>query len=96
MVPTHLGGGALEPEDLGEVVPAGAVDGLLKHLYLLHQHQVIVVRRGLGGEGRGGEGRGGEGRGGEGRGGEGRGGEGRGSALVDMQNDTSLSLKTGN
>ena len=87
MVPTHLGGGALEPEDLGEVVSTGAIDGLLKHLYLLHQHQVIVVGGGLGGEGRGGEGRGGEGRGGgrggegrrgEGRGGEGRGGEGRG------------------
>ena len=78
---THLGGGALEPEDLGEVVTTGAVDGLFKHLHLLHQHQVVVVRGRLGGEGRegrGGEGRGGEGRGGEGRGGEGRGGEGRG------------------
>ena len=53
-MPTHLGGGALEPEDLGKVVPTGAVDGLLKYFHLLHEHQVIIVRGGLGGEGGGG------------------------------------------
>ena len=40
---SHLRTGALEPENFGQIVSAGAVDGLFKHLYLLHQSQVVVV-----------------------------------------------------
>lgn len=39
----HLRAGALEPQELGEVVSGRVVDGVLEHLHLLHQGQVVVV-----------------------------------------------------
>lgn len=39
----YLGAGALEPQQLGQVVPRCVVDRVLKHLHLLHQGQVVVV-----------------------------------------------------
>ena len=44
----HLGTGALAPENLGEVVSVSVLESVLKHLHLLHQHQVVVVGRHLG------------------------------------------------
>ena len=40
----YLGAGALQPQQLGQVVPSRVVDGVLEHLNLLHQSQVVVVR----------------------------------------------------
>ena len=33
----YLGAGALQPQQFGQVVPSRVVDGVLKHLDLLHQ-----------------------------------------------------------
>lgn len=41
---SYLGAGALQPQQLGQVIPGGVIDGVLEHLHLLHQRQVIVVR----------------------------------------------------
>lgn len=40
----YLGARAFEPQQLGQVIPRRVVDCVLKHLDLLHQGQVIVVR----------------------------------------------------
>lgn len=40
----YLGAGTFQPQQLGQVVPGRVVDGVLKHLDLLHQGQVVVVR----------------------------------------------------
>lgn len=39
----YLGAGAFQPQQLGQVVARRVIDGVLKHLYFLHQSQVIVV-----------------------------------------------------
>lgn len=39
----YLRAGALEPQEFGEVVTGRVVDGVLEHLHLLHQGQVVVV-----------------------------------------------------
>lgn len=39
----YLRAGALQPQQLGQVVSSRVVDGVLKHLHLLHQGQVIIV-----------------------------------------------------
>lgn len=41
---SYLGAGALQPQQLGQVVAGRVIDGVLEHLHLLHQRQVIVVR----------------------------------------------------
>lgn len=40
---SNLRARALEPQELGQVVSCRVVDGVLEHLHLLHQRQVVVV-----------------------------------------------------
>ena len=44
---SHLRTRTLEPEDLREVVSVRVLERVFKHLHLLDQRQVVVVRRHL-------------------------------------------------
>lgn len=40
---THLRAGTLDPENLGQVISLGVLQGVFKYLNFLHERQVVIV-----------------------------------------------------